>query len=389
VSDNRILVPVSDTETVRRTVDHAVSVALEDAETGYVRFVYVHSGELTGDQVLDGADSQEEYEEGERLLDRASVWAEEDAGDREVDLTVETAHVGTDTYLFSPEDVAYALGADATAHEVAHIVLDPEYDPGIGAPFLRPLEYELGRLDEITFEEAPVTRQTRRRPLVIRSTPIQVGVLFGVAFVFYQVLAGTPKPLDLVTGAISATIVAVGLSQITFSKDPGLQSLLRVGRLVIYVPYLFWEITKANVVVAAVILNPRSEIDPRLTRIRPAVWGSLPITTLANSITLTPGTLTVRVDEQELIVHSLIPSARADLFDGGLERATRFAFYGRRAMSIPSPRERGDVEILQPPADGTDPAMESATDEATGGDPSGDERADEGPSGTQEGGDQS
>lgn len=360
MSDNRVLVPVSDTETIRRTVDHAVSVALEDTETGYVRFVYVHSGELRGDQTTDEASSDAEYEEGERLLERATVWADEDAGDREADLTVEIAHVGADTYLFSPEDVAYALGAEAAAHSIAHIVLDPEYDPGIGAPFLRPLEYELGRLDEITFEEAPVTRQTRRRPLVFRSTPVQAGVLFGVAFVFYQVLAGTPKPLDLVTGAISATIVAVGLSQVTFSRDPGLGSLLRVGRLAVYVPYLLWEITKANLVVAAVILNPRGEIDPRLTRIRPAVWGSIPITTLANSITLTPGTLTVRVEEQDLVVHSLIPSAREDLFDGGLERAVRFVFYGRLAMSIPSILDRGDAEILQPPADGPDPAMESA-----------------------------
>jgi len=349
VASNRLLVPVSDTETIRRTVDYAVSLALEDSESAYVRFVFVHSGELAGEGDPDQAYSEADYERGETLLDRAEVWAAEDAGDREADLTVETSHIGLDTYLFSPEDVSDELFAEALAHDIPHLVLDPEYDPGIGAPFLRPLQYELARHDTITFEEAPVTRQTRRAPLVFRSTPIQIGVLFGVAFVFYQVLTGGPKPLDLVTGVISATVVAAGLSQITFNRDPDRRSVIRLARLTVYIPYLLWEIVKANVDVAAVILDPRAEIDPRLTRLRPAVWGSLPITTLANSITLTPGTLTVRIEGHDLVVHSLLHTSREDLFDGGLERAVRFAFYGRKAASIPSPRERGDSEILQQP----------------------------------------
>lgn len=367
MASNRLLVPVSDTETVRRTVDYAVSLALEEGETAHVRFVFVHSGELADEGDLDRAYSQENYERGETLLDRAEVWAAEDAGDREDDLTVETGHVGLEAYLFSPEDVSDALVAEALAKDIPHLVLDPEYDPGIGAPFLRPLQYELARNDTITFEEAPVTRQTRRAPLVFRSTPIQVGVLFGVAFVFYQVLTGGPKPLDLLTGAISATVVSAGLSQITFSRDPDRRTVARVARLTVYIPYLLWEIVKANVVVAAVILNPRAEIDPRLTRLRPAVWGSLPITTLANSITLTPGTLTVRNEGHDLVIHSLLHSSREDLFDGGLERAVRFAFYGRKAASIPSPRERGDAEILQKPPGEEAPEEVSAVQPAPEG----------------------
>jgi len=369
VSHNRILVPVSDTQTIRRTVEDAVSTALEDSESAYVRFVYLHSGDLVGEVGPERSEREEDFETAETLLDRAAVWAEEDAGDRVEDLTVESAHLGLDSYLFSPEDVGRALVDEATAHDIAHVVLDPEYDPGVGAPLLRPLEYELDRYDAISYSEAPGTRPTRRRPLVLRSTPLQVGVLFGAAFIFYQVLSGHLKALDLVTGAISATIVAVGLSRITFVKDPEPESLIRLGRLTLYIPYLIWEIIKANVAVAAVILNPRADIDPRMTRIRPAVWGSLPITTLANSITLTPGTLTVRVDGRDLLVHSLLPESRKDLFDGGLERAVRFAFYGRTAMAIPSPRERGDTEVLQQPDDETaetDAAEAEDTDDESG-----------------------
>jgi multicomponent Na+:H+ antiporter subunit E len=150
------------------------------------------------------------------------------------------------------------------------------------------------------------------------------------------------------TGLITATVVAVSMSQITLNSDPDTTSVLRLLRHIPYIPYLIWEILKANVAVTAAILDPRAEIDPRLTRIRPAVYGSLPTSVLANSITLTPGTLTVRVRGDGLIVHTLLPSVRDDLFEGSLERAVRFVFYGRKAMAIATPRERGDTENLQP-----------------------------------------
>ena len=63
-------------------------------------------------------------------------------------------------------------------------------------------------------------------------------------------------------------------------------------------------------------------------------------------ITLTPGTLTVRVRGRGMVVHTLIPAAREGLFDGALERAVRFVFYGRRALAVASPRERGDCRII-------------------------------------------
>lgn len=344
MSANRLLVPVSDSSTIRQTVEYAVKTALEEGP-GHVRFVYLSPREYDHD-IPSGAEHVRDFESAETLLDRVAVWARQDAGDHAEELTVETGFVGEDQFLFSPEDVAKTLLTEATRQGIEHIIIDPEYDPGIGSPLVRPLEFELAQLGSATIEEAPVRRQTRRMPLLVGSSPVQIGAIFGVAFIFYQLLAGSINTFDLVTGVISATIVAVGLRRVTFNQDPNRRSLVRLGRLGIYTPYLLWEILKSNVLVAAVILHPRLPIEPRLTRIRPAVWGGLPITTLANSITLTPGTLSVRVEENHLIVHTLVPEAREDLFAGGLERAVRFVFYGRKAMSIPTPKERGDTEIL-------------------------------------------
>jgi len=58
-----------------------------------------------------------------------------------------------------------------------------------------------------------------------------------------------------------------------------------------------------------------------------------------------------------MIVHTLVEDAREGLFDGDLERAVRFLFYGRRAMRIESLRDRGETEILQSPDSEPETAM--------------------------------
>lgn len=354
MSDNSILVPVSESTTLRQTVEYATRLAPSDDGPGRVRFIYVHPPETAGDrQQADSAGGDEPTSEDiPELLNRVRVWAREDSDELSESITIETSQIGRDQYLFGPEDIAEALDAETKEHGIERIVLDPEYDPGIGAPSLRPLQVELSRVCDVDVEEAPVTVPARRSPIEFGGTALQAGAIFGVSFLFYQTLAGTFELFDLVTGAVSATMVAVGLSQITFSRNPTAGSIFTLLRLVVYVPYLLWEILKANVQVSAAILHPRLPIDPRMTRITPMVWGGLPLTTLANSITLTPGTLTVRVDGRSLKVHTLLPASRDGLFDGGLERGVRFVFFGRSAMRIPSLRERRSCEVLNPATDG-------------------------------------
>lgn len=352
MSANKLLVPVSDTGTLRQTVEYAVSEALADG-SGTVRFVVVHAPDVASGDVP-ATELRQDTEAADELLSRAEIWAEEDAGEDSDALTIETSHVGLEEYLFSPEDVARALNRELQDQNLDTIVLDPEYDPGVGSPLLRPLANELDDLG-ISYEIASVTRQTRRGPLLTGSSPLRLGATFVASLFFYMLLAADPFYwFEWVTGVMAATIVAVSMSRLTFSSDPDGSTVLIVLRHFVYVPYLLWEIIKSNIVVSAVILRPSMPIDPRLTKVRPAVWGSVPVTVLANSITLTPGTLTVRVRGDHLYVHTLLPSVRDDLFEGGLERAVRFVFYGRDAMAIPTPKERGDTKNLQPEAEDED-----------------------------------
>ncbi len=87
-----------------------------------------------------------------------------------------------------------------------------------------------------------------------------------------------------------------------------------------YLPWLFWQIARANVDVAARILRPRMPIDPRVVRVRAGQAHDVFRVIYANSITLTPGTVSMRVDDGELLVHAIAEEVGADLAGGEMDR---------------------------------------------------------------------
>lgn len=343
-----LLVPVEDSVTFRQTVAHAVARARERDGDVALHFVCPVS-----ERPLDDEDSAVAAE-AEEFLERVAVWAEEDLGEAPTRVTIETAVVGTDVYLFNPGDYADVLVDYARRNDVDTVVLDPEFNPLGMAPLLPPLERELEAAG-LAAELAPVERETRRGPLTRPAGLDQFALLFGSTFGFYLLIAGDLTPFNLATGAVTGTIVAGVLRRISTQGSVELGKLAgRAARMTVYVPYLLWEIVKANIDIAKVVLHPRLPIDPAVVEFDAAVWSALPAATLANSITLTPGTLTVDVTQRHFTVHSLTDGSRSDLLAGGLERAVRFVFYGRRAMRLPTPAERGETPDGSVDGAGTD-----------------------------------
>jgi len=340
-----VLVPVGDSETLRRTVAHAVERAHDSSagadEPVTIHFVYPARWRIfeTDPAAVNAA---------ETLLDRVVAWAEEDLdeliGENEPrTVTVKSATVGTNEYVFSPADFADVVGRYAEHNDVREIVVDPSFRPGGSVPLLRSFEEELARRG-FDVLEAPVTRQTRRRlPFTAIGLP-SFAFVFVVTFLFYIALGGwhVTDGYEVLTGAVTAGAVTLTLARVALKGDlPRLRVVgVTLGRIALYTPILLWEIAKANVSLAYVVLHPSLPIDPRTVEFDAAVWGDLPVTTLANSITLTPGTLTIDVSRQHFHVHALIPDAEDDLLEGKLERFVRFVFYGRESARIASPRER-------------------------------------------------
>lgn len=345
-AESRLLVPVRDSVTLRSTVAHAVRNAV-DAPDGdpqpTIHFVFLASWR-GGDPGV-----ERRTRSAREVLDRVSVWAEYDLEDRGMQdqIEVRTALLGEEEYLFGATEYAQQLLTYARENDLGRIVLDPEYAPQGTTTLLQPIKFELSRAP-IVVEEAPAERPARHQELIRQVTTGRFFAVLGISFVFYLALGDPTYWFDLVTGLATATIVAVALSGVSFTREPSLtESPMRIARGLLYVPVLIYEIIKANIEVAAVILHPRLPIEPRMTRVESFVGSGLPLMTLANSITLTPGTLTVRARDRDLYVHSLLEESREGLFDGGLERWVRFVFYGRAAARIATPEERGDTAVLQ------------------------------------------
>nr|WP_256409443.1 monovalent cation/H+ antiporter subunit E [Halorubrum rutilum] len=341
-----VVVPVEPSPTLRATVSHVVEAAV-DGEFSAIHFVEIASWR-------DGDPGSDDHSaEARRVLERVVAWAEADLDDADGDagdgVTVASALIGAEGYLFGPDDYVEVLAGYAEEHGADAVVLDPEYTPVGNTTLLQPLEFALSNTS-LDVRTAPVGRPTRPERLRSEATGVRFAAMFGLSLAFYFVLGDPLYWFDWVTGVATAAIVSITLSRVSFDADPAVpRTPLRLVRGAVYVPVLLYEIVVANLVVARVILDPRLPIDPTLNRVRVIVGSGLPLMTLANSITLTPGTLTVRARDSDLYVHSLLPWAREGLFDGSLERWTRFVYYGRSAARLPTPRERDDHAILQGP----------------------------------------
>lgn len=91
-------------------------------------------------------------------------------------------------------------------------------------------------------------------------------------------------------------------------------------RAMLYWPWLAWEIIKANWDVARVILNPKMPITPKVLHIKATQVTELGHVFYANSITLTPGTVTLSLENGAMDVHSLTPIAEEGLLSGEMDR---------------------------------------------------------------------
>jgi multicomponent Na+:H+ antiporter subunit E len=125
-------------------------------------------------------------------------------------------------------------------------------------------------------------------------------VLFG----FWLLLSGHYNLLLLALGAASAVLVVSIARRMEVIDAEGLPFQLG-WRLFVYMPWLLKEMLVATINVARIILSPGLPIDPVVVRYRASQRTDLGRALYANSITLTPGTVTLGIDGDELEIHSL------------------------------------------------------------------------------------
>lgn len=131
--------------------------------------------------------------------------------------------------------------------------------------------------------------------------------------------SGLYKPLLLGLGVFSCVLTIYIKYRMDYFRTE-VFALQFSRRLIVYWLWLSKEVFKSSLDVARIILSPSLPISPRVVTIKASSENPVDQATLANSITLTPGTLAVDVHNGEITVHALTEAGADELMKGEMDR---------------------------------------------------------------------
>lgn len=143
--------------------------------------------------------------------------------------------------------------------------------------------------------------------------------LTAFLYALWLLLSGHFEPLLLALGLGSTLLVvfiAIRMEVIDRESHPFHLTL----RLPVYWAWLAWEIAKANLAVARIVLTPSPPISPTVVRVKASQRSDLGQVIYANSITLTPGTVSMNLEDGHIEVHALTNDMARSLEEGDMDR---------------------------------------------------------------------
>ncbi len=144
-------------------------------------------------------------------------------------------------------------------------------------------------------------------------------ILFILGFFVWLLLSWPPDLQHLLVGVLVAGFVAFMTGDMFVQRPHLFTHIKRYFWFAYYLPLFIWECIKANIDVAYRVSHPDLPIHPGIVKVKTTLKSETGLTFLANSITLTPGTLSVDIDQEEgfLYIHWI------DVKDKDIERATK------------------------------------------------------------------
>ena len=138
-------------------------------------------------------------------------------------------------------------------------------------------------------------------------------------FIFWLLLSGIYQPLIISFGIASSLLVAWIAHRMDVIDHEGFPIHLGT-KAVTYWPWLIWEIIKANIDVAAIIIKPKLPITPPMFSSHASQKTEVGQVTYANSITLTQGTISVGIADGMVEVHALTSQSADDVITGRMDK---------------------------------------------------------------------
>jgi multicomponent Na+:H+ antiporter subunit E len=145
--------------------------------------------------------------------------------------------------------------------------------------------------------------------------------LFAALLIVWLLWSGHfDSPFILGLGLLSCLFCLVISRRMQIVDEEGAPAQLGLRPFLFYAPWLAWEIVKSNWSVTKIILSPRMPLQRNLVTVTAHSPSQLGRVILANSITLTPGTVSVRVDGDKILVHALSFEGAAEDISGDMDR---------------------------------------------------------------------
>ena len=138
-------------------------------------------------------------------------------------------------------------------------------------------------------------------------------------FVFWLLLSGYFTAFLLAAGLGSALLVVLAARRMAVI-DPEGHPIRQIATILLYWPWLLKEIVKSCWDVTKLIVDPKLPISPTLTRFKPGQRSVVGLVIHANSITLTPGTITIEANHDGFLVHGVTRGGAEGVIDSEMNR---------------------------------------------------------------------
>ncbi|MDH3392350.1 MAG: Na+/H+ antiporter subunit E [Desulfobulbaceae bacterium] len=138
---------------------------------------------------------------------------------------------------------------------------------------------------------------------------------FLIMFGFWILLSGKFDLFHLTLGVLSSGLVAFLSTDILMHDSKKNDRLVIAFRFACYTPWLLYQIILSTLHVTFLALHPKmtDRIDPTIVTFKTKLKGNIARVALANSITLTPGTITIRIEDDVFYIHAISRKAAAGL----------------------------------------------------------------------------
>jgi len=146
-------------------------------------------------------------------------------------------------------------------------------------------------------------------------------LLFILLLIFWMIIASSITLIELIFGILASLLIVFYSKDLILTKNERpLMSFKSLKAFILMFLTLLKEIVVANFMVAKLVLSRKMDIDPGFQKIRQPLKKDLNMALYGNAITLTPGTLTVEMTHDYIVVHGLVKKHIIDVEGSKLEK---------------------------------------------------------------------